>query len=75
MSKFQDLTPEQSSRLETYLLASTKYREGEIEACKSLGKERDDNGKLKFPNMAANAVWWEETHQIIQGIINPDASK
>ena len=69
MNNFNNLTPEQASTLETYLLITTKYREDEIEACKKLSEEVDDDGKQRFPNMAANAVWWEETHQIIEDIL------
>lgn len=47
--KIVTLTDEQASTLEVYLLITTKYRQGEIEACESLSRELDENGSSRFP--------------------------
>jgi hypothetical protein len=63
------LTDEQASTLSVFLLVTTKFREGEIEACRSLAKEKNEDGSPKLPNMASNAEWWEATHKEIENII------
>ena len=63
------LTDHQRAYLKTFLLMTTQYRKGEIEACEKLAKELDEEGKPKFPNMAANAAWWSEVDDVIEEII------
>jgi len=63
-----ELTLDQSATLSTFLLMTTKYREGELEACRELGKELDENGNIKYPNIVANAKWWEGAISIIEEI-------
>jgi len=63
-----NLTSEQRAFLKTFLLMTTRYREGELKASIALSKELDENGNIKFPNMAANADWWKEAISIIQEI-------
>ena len=64
------LTKEQISALEVYLLISTRYRKDEAKACRELGSELNDDGQLKYPNIAANADWWDKTIGIISSILD-----
>lgn len=54
------LTNDQWSRLTTYLLMSTKHREGERDAWQSLAQEKNPDGTPKFKNAAKNAAYWQE---------------
>lgn len=62
------LTDEQANLLTTYLLISTKYREGEIKACGELSLEKKSDGSTLFPLMASNAQWWMNTHYELERI-------
>lgn len=56
------LTEEQANLVAVYILITTKYREGEIEACSELAQEKASDGNSVFPKMASNAEWWMRTH-------------
>lgn len=56
-----ELTEEQASALEIYLLMTTNYRKGERETWESLAKEQNEDGTLKFPNAPSNADFLERT--------------
>ena len=62
------LTDEQANLLSTYILISTKYREGEIKACGELSLEKKSDGSTLSPRMAANAQWWMNTHYELERI-------
>ena len=62
------LTDEQADLLTFYILITTKYREGEIEACSKLGRELKSDGSTLFPRMAANAEWWTGTNHELERI-------
>lgn len=66
--KIITLTDEQASTLEVYLLITTKYRQGEIEASESLSRELDENGSPKYPKMKSNAKWWRKVNGTIEEI-------
>ena len=70
MPKTIHLTGEQASLLVIYIMMTTSYRKGEMEACRELGEEKDENGMLRFPNMAANATWWEKANKRLEEIGN-----
>ena len=53
------LTNADWSNLTCYILMTTKHREGELEAWKSLAQEKDEDGKIKFSNAESNAAFWE----------------
>ena len=57
------------SELTTYLLMTTKYREGELEAWKELATRVDADGQPEFPNADSNARFWEGMIAKIEGII------
>lgn len=63
------LEDEQASRLQTFLLMTTRYREQEVESWETLAQERDDGGAVKFPNASGNADFWKETITIISAVI------
>jgi len=62
------LTDKQASLLATYILITTKYREGEIAACAELAEEKNGDGTPKYPAMSSNADWWRETHTEMERI-------
>ncbi|MEG1562177.1 MAG: hypothetical protein RR365_00790 [Bacteroides sp.] len=62
------LTDEQANILVCYLLITTDYRKEETEACQRLSQEKNEDGKLRFPNMEGNARWWEKAHAEIDEI-------
>ncbi len=64
------LTGDQAILLTIYITMTTNYRKDEMEACRKLGEEKDENGMLKFPKMAANAAWWEKTNQRLEEILD-----
>jgi hypothetical protein len=68
MPKTIHLTGEQANLLVIYITMTTNYRKGEMEACRELGEEKDENGMLRFPNIAANATWWEKANKQLEGI-------
>lgn len=63
------LTQSQISALELYIRSTTQMRKEEQEACERLGSELDEAGALKYPNMAANAIWWAETEATLQEVL------
>lgn len=52
------LTNAQWGRLTTFLLMSTQYREGELEAWEKLATEKNDDGTPTFKNAENNAAFW-----------------
>lgn len=62
------LTKGQWSTLTTYLLMTTKYREGEAKAWEKLAEEREEDGSIKYKNAASNAQFWRETIEMLEGI-------
>lgn len=67
------LTNDQWNRLTTYLLMSTKHREGERDAWLDLSKEKNPDGTPVFKNAAKNAEYWQEVIddlETIRGIIS-----
>jgi hypothetical protein len=67
-SKTITLTADQASTLVVYILTTTNYRKGEIEACSSLAQEKKEDGSPAFPNMKSNAEWWKNTHKELEKI-------
>lgn len=66
--KSVSLTNEEWNRLAVYLLMTTNYRKGELEACRSLAEYKDENGNPEYPNMASNAKFWEEMNAFIEKV-------
>lgn len=67
------LTNAQWNRLTTYLLMSTKHREGERDAWQSLAQETNPDGTPTFKNAAKNAEYWQEVIddlETIRGVID-----
>ncbi|MDD3926821.1 MAG: hypothetical protein PHT33_09205 [bacterium] len=62
------LTGEQANLLAIYITMTTNYRKRETEACRELGEEKNDEGMLRYPNMAANANWWEKANTRLEEI-------
>lgn len=54
--------------LTTYLLMTTKYREGERDAWKNLSKELYEDGKPKYTKAASNAKFWSDMIEKIDAI-------
>lgn len=62
------LTNGEWSTLTTYLLMTTKHREGEARAWAELAEEREEDGSVKYENAASNAQFWRETIEMLEGI-------
>lgn len=66
------LTADQWNTLYFYLLTSTKYRNGEIEAWERLALETNEDGSPKFIHAADNARYLRDQektlHEIAQNI-------
>ena len=54
------MTREQWTTLTTYLLMSTKHREGEAKAWAELAEEKAEDGSPKYMNADKNAEYWRE---------------
>lgn len=67
-SKAVTLTNELCSTLQCYILMTTNYRKGEIEAWEKLAQETDENGAPKFKNAASNAQFWRDMEIQLQQI-------
>jgi len=63
------LTDEQASLLEVYILMTTSYRKGEIDACSRLALEKKEDGSPAYPNMKSNSEWWRKTHRELERIM------
>lgn len=66
--KAVEMTNEQWSRLTTYLIMTTQYREKEYKAWKELAEEKDENGNKMFQNAESNAEYWKELIKDIEMI-------
>ena len=62
------LTHDDAVTLECFLLMTTSYRKGEVEAWEKLAEELDKNGKPLFPKAQSNAEWWRETSKTLEAI-------
>ena len=62
------LTNGEWSELTTYLLLSKNHREGEAKAWAELAEEREEDGSVKYPNVASNAQFWKETNEALEEI-------
>lgn len=62
------LTNDEWSRLTSYILMSTNYRKGELEAWENLVTETDANGAPKFPTAPKNAQFWRETIELLDHV-------
>ena len=62
------LTNGEWSKLTTYLLWSKNHREGEAKAWAELAEEREEDGSVKYPNVASNAQFWKETNEALEEI-------
>lgn len=62
------LSNKQWSRLTTYLLMSTNYRQGEAKAWAELANEKEEDGSYKFKNAESNAKFWEEMIEVIENV-------
>lgn len=71
-SAHRPLTADQWNTLYFYLLTSTKYRNGEIEAWERLALETNEDGSPKFIHAADNARYLRDQektlHEIAQSI-------
>ena len=54
------LTNGEWSKLTTFLIMTTKYREGEAKAWAELAEEREEDGSIKYKHAASNAEFWRE---------------
>jgi hypothetical protein len=63
------LTNDQRITLDMYLLMTTNYRKKEHDACQRFGSELDEHGNIKYPNIASNAIWWDDAIKTIDEII------
>lgn len=63
-----ELTEEQASALDVYLLMTTSYRKKEYEACVRLAQEKNEDGTLKFEKMSKNADFWKKQNEMIEKI-------
>lgn len=62
------LTNEEWSALTTYLIMTTKYREGEAKAWAELAEEREEDGSVKYKNAESNAQFWREKIETLEEI-------
>ena len=62
------LTNREWSRLTTFLIITTKYREGEAKNWAKLAEEREKDGSIKYANAESNAEFWRETIEMLEGI-------
>ena len=62
------LTSEEASKLLSYILITTQYRQKEAAAWDSLSDEKNEDGTTKFPNAKSNADWWREMDAALDGI-------
>ena len=62
------LTHTEAVKLETFLLVTTKFRQGEFETYKKLAEEVDENGNPAFPKAADNAKFWSEQCEMMDSI-------
>lgn len=62
------LTNHQWHTLTSFLLMSTKYREGERDAWRRLSTRKNDDGTPEYKNAESNADFWEEMIQDIADI-------
>lgn len=53
------LTNSQWNRLTTYLLMTTNFRQGELEAWVKLSEEKKPDGKPEFPNAPGQVDFWK----------------
>ena len=51
-----------------YILASTRYRQGEQEACERLSAEKNEDGSPTFKDAADNAEFWKDTNATLERI-------
>lgn len=64
------LTNKLRGDLTSFLLMTTKYRDGERKAWESLSKELEQDGTPKFPNAKSNMKFWESMIEEIETIIH-----
>lgn len=62
------LTNAQWTRLSTYILMTTQYRNAELDAWKSMQKEKNDDGTPVFKNANNNIKFWRNTIKILEEI-------
>jgi len=63
------MTRDQWSKLTTYLLISTSFREGERTAYEKLALETNKDGTCAFNKAAHMAKFWKETNEDIEKMI------
>ena len=63
-----ELSRSEAVKLETFLLVTTKFREGEMEAYKKLADEVDEEGNLLFPHAKGNIEYWAEQCEMMDSI-------
>lgn len=64
------LTNKLRGDLTSFLLMTTKYREGERNAWESLSEELEQDGAPKFPNAKSNMKFWQSMIEEIETIIH-----
>lgn len=63
-----ELTEEQISTLDVFLLITTNYRKKELEACERLSRRLDEEGNIRYPDMKSNAQYWKKQSEIIEEV-------
>lgn len=54
------LSQDDRTRLDIFLLMTTKYRQEEMKAWEELSKEKNEDGTPVYKNAEGNARWWRE---------------
>lgn len=62
------LTREEWCKLTTYILMTTQYRKGELEAWERLSQEKEEDGTPTFKNAESNAEFWRGMIEMIEAI-------
>lgn len=62
------LTNAEWTKIITYILMTTKSRQGEAEAWEKLATEKKDDGTPRYMNAAKNAEYWRELDATLEKI-------
>ena len=62
------LTRAEAVKLEMFLLMTTKFREGELEAHQKFAARKDENGNPTSPAAKSNVEFWTEQCKIMDSI-------
>ncbi len=62
------LTAEDANLLVCYILMTTQYRRGEVDAWAKLAEEKNEDGTPVFKNAQSNSEWWEKACARLESI-------